>query len=198
MPDLNSFGPEVREPYEGLLFPNTYDVFEDATPLDILQKMVNLLDQTVSAIPDDQLAAAEGRGLTIYDTLKIASLIERETRIDSERPTVAGVIQNRLDDGQLLQIDATVLYARGEHTQRVLTADTEIDDPYNTYKYDGLPPTPISNMGEASLRGAFAPEEHDLYYYVVAPGCEGPHLFAATLDEHNANVRAFREAGGCE
>lgn len=198
LPDLNSFGPEVREPYEGILFPNTYDVFEDATPLDILQKMVDLLDDTVASIPEEQKAAAEARGLSTYDILTIASLIERETRVDAERAKVSGVIANRLANEQILQIDATVLYARGEHTQRVLTSDTEIDDPYNTYKYAGLPPTPISNMGIASIRAAFSPEEHDLLYYVVAPECDGTHRFATSLDEHNRNVAAFREAGRCQ
>jgi UPF0755 protein len=199
VPPLNEFGPEVREPFEGLLFPQTYAVFADATPLQILQKMADQLDQAVAAIPDEQVQAAEERGVSRYDALTLASLIERETRVDDERARVAGVISNRLEAGQLLQIDATVLYARGEHSARVLTSDTEIDDPYNTYRYEGLPPTPIANMGAASLRAAFDPGEHDLLYYVVkAPECDGTHVFARTLDEHNRNVQAFRDAGRCQ
>ncbi len=199
VPPLREFGTEVREPFEGLLFPQTYAVFADATPLQILQKMVDLLDETMAAVPAEEVQRAEAAGLTRYDVLTLASLIERETRVDAERATVAGVIVNRLEAEQLLQIDATVLYARGEHTERVLTADTEIDDPYNTYIYPGLPPTPISNMGAASLRAAFAPEDVSALYYVVkAPECDGTHVFADTLDEHNRNVAAFREAGRCQ
>jgi UPF0755 protein len=98
----------------------------------------------------------------------------------------------------LLQIDATVLYAKGEWAERVLTSDTEIDSPYNTYNPGVvLPPTPISGFGEASLRAAVLPEATDFLYYVVAPECDGSHRFAETLDEHNANVAAFRAAGRC-
>ena len=96
-----------------------------------------------------------------------------------------------------LQIDATVLYARGEHTERVLIADTEIDSPYNTYQVDGLPPTPISGFGAASLRSAFDPADVTFRYYVLDPACDGSHVFADTLDQHNVNVAAFRNAGGC-
>jgi UPF0755 protein len=197
VPPLDEFGPEVREPFEGLLFPQTYDVFAEATPVEILQKMVDQLDAVVSGIPEDQVAAAEARGLATYDVVVLASLVERETRVEGERPTVAGVLTNRLDEGMLLQVDATCLYALGEHRERVLQADCEVDSPYNTYVTAGLPPTPISNVGRASLEAAFAPEEHDLRFYVLAPGCDGTHAFAPTLDEHNRNVQAFRDAGRC-
>lgn len=189
---------DVREPYEGLLFPQTYAVFDDATPLDVLQKMVDLLDETVASIPEEQRQAAEELGFDTYETVILASLIERETRVDDERAQVAGVIHNRFENDMLLQIDATVLYARGEHTERVLISDTEIDNAYNTYAYPGLPPTPISNMGKASIEAAFDPADVPFLYYVVkAPECDGTHAFAETLDEHNANVRAFRESDAC-
>jgi UPF0755 protein len=108
------------------------------------------------------------------------------------------VIANRLEGNMRLQIDATVLYARGEHTERVLIEDTEIDSPYNTYMVDGLPPTPISGFGAASLRAAYAPSDVTYLYYVLDPACDGSHVFADTLDEHNVNVAAFRAAGGCQ
>lgn len=185
------------EAFEGVLFPETYDVFEDASPLQILQRMVDQLERTMDAIPALSLERAERQGLTRYDLMIIASLIERETRVDAERPVVAGVIGNRLEEGMRLQIDATVLYARGEHTERVLIADTEIDSPYNTYQVDGLPPTPISGFGAASLRAAFDPADVPYRYYVLDAACDGSHVFAETLDQHNANVARFREAGGC-
>jgi UPF0755 protein len=102
-----------------------------------------------------------------------------------------------MDEGMRLQIDATVLYARGEHTDRVLFEDTEIDSPYNTYAIDGLPPTPISGAGRAAIEAAFDPEDVSYRYYVLDPACDGTHVFADTLDEHNSNVAAFRDAGGC-
>jgi UPF0755 protein len=185
------------DPFEGVFFPETYEVLEDATPRQILQRMVDQLETTMDRVPAEQLAEAEERGLTRYQTLTIASLIERETRVDAERTLVSGVITNRLAEGMRLQIDATVLYARGEHTDRVLLEDTEIDSPYNTYQVDGLPPTPISGFGAASLRAAFAPADVTFRYYVLDPSCDGSHVFADTLDEHNVNVAAFREAGGC-
>ncbi len=197
VPPLSSFGPEVRQPFEGLLFPETYEVFTDATALQILQRMVDQLDRVMGEVSADDLAAMEARGLSQYDALSIASLVERETRVNAERQIVSGVIRNRLEDGMLLQIDATVLYARGEHTERVLTSDTQIDSPYNTYQVVGLPPTPISGMGRASLLAAFRPDDVSFVYYVVAPECDGTHRFADTLDQHNANVRAFQAAGRC-
>jgi UPF0755 protein len=197
VPEPADAGDEVIEPFEGLLFPETYEVASDAGPLQILQRMVDQLERVMDSIDADAIAAAEARGIDRYDALILASLIERETRVDAERRTVAGVIENRLAEGMRLQIDATVLYARGEHTDRVLFEDTEIDSPYNTYQIDGLPPTPISGAGRAALAAAFEPEEVTYRYYVLDPSCDGSHVFADTLDEHNRNVAAFRDAGGC-
>jgi UPF0755 protein len=186
------------EAFEGVLFPETYEVLETATPLQILQRMVDQLEIVVDRVPAEQLSEAEERGQGRYDMLVIASLIERETRVDAERGLVSAVIANRLEGSMRLQIDATVLYARGEHTERVLIEDTEIDSPYNTYMVDGLPPTPISGFGAASLRAAYAPSDVTYLYYVLDPACDGSHVFADTLDEHNVNVAAFRAAGGCQ
>jgi UPF0755 protein len=197
VPEPADAGDEVIEPYEGLLFPETYDVPADATPLDILQRMVDQLVQVMDGVDASLVDAASDRGIDRYDALILASLIERETRVDDERRAVAGVIERRLEEGMRLQIDATVLYARGEHTDRVLFEDTEIDSPYNTYQVDGLPPTPISGSGRAAIEAAFSPAEVTYRYYVLDPACDGTHVFADTLEEHNRNVAAFRDAGGC-
>jgi UPF0755 protein len=188
---------EVIEPYEGLLFPQTYEVDEDADALTVLQRMIDQLRRTADDVPQDELDALEERGLSRYEGLVLASLIERETRVDDERELVAGVIENRLEGDMRLQIDATVLYARGEPTDRVLIEDTELDSPYNTYQRDGLPPTPISGVGQASFLAAYRPGDTTAMYYVLAPECDGTHLFAETLEEHQANVRQFREADNC-
>lgn len=197
VPPLGELPSEVRHPFEGLLFPETYEVLLEETPLQILQRMVDQTDRVMRAIPQEDIAAARQRGVSRYEGLIIASLIERETRVNDERPVVSSVIANRLEDGQLLQIDATVLYALGKWKARVLNEDTSVPSPYNTYVTPGLPPTPIAGAGAASLAAAFAPAETPFRYYVLAPECDGTHVFAETLDEHNRNVARFRESGRC-
>lgn len=194
-PEPAERGDDVIEPFEGVLFPQTYDVDGDADPLRILQRMVDQLTRTAEAIEPDDLEAIEARDLDRYEVLIIASLIERETRVDAEREQVSGVIANRFEDGMRLDIDATALYASGEPAGEVANVDVSVDSPYNTYRIDGLPPTPISGMGEASFLAAHRPADIDARYYVLDPACDGTHRFARTLDEHNANVRAFREEG---
>jgi UPF0755 protein len=197
VPEPADVGDEVLEPYEGLLFPQTYDVRREATARDILQRMVDELARAAENVDDAELASLEERGLTRYEGLVLASLIERETRVDDERELVSGVIANRLAEPMRLQIDATVLYARGEPTDRVLFEDTEIDSPYNTYRVDGLPPTPISGVGNASFLAAYRPQETTSFYYVLDPECDGTHRFADTLEEHNRNVAEFRATDAC-
>jgi UPF0755 protein len=188
---------EDFEAFEGVLWPQTYEVADTADPLEVLQRMVDQLDSEFDQLPEEIRGGIGGEA--IYDRLIVASLIERETRVDEERGTVAGVIANRLDEGMRLQIDATVVYAvDGGATDVVLLEDLEVDDPYNTYVVDGLPPTPISGVGSAAFRAAFDPEDVPFRYYVLDPACDGTHRFAETLDEHNANVADFRDAGRCQ
>ncbi len=200
VPEPGDIEDDEIEPFEGVLFPETYDVVDDASPRDILQRMVDQLNRTLNAIPDDVVEAAiEDEERTLYDHLIIASLIERETRVDDERRTIAGVIENRLVEGMRLQIDATVVYAMGGGATQIVTlADLEIEHPHNTYRIDGLPPTPIAGVGAASLRAAFEPEDVPYRFYVLDAACDGTHVFAETADEHDANVAAFREAGRCQ
>lgn len=197
LPEPSGFGPEVRYPFEGMLFPETYRVGADAGPQQVLQRAMDQLASELELISPDEQQFLEDRGLTIADATIIASLIERETRVDDERELVASVIYNRLDEGMPLQIDATVLYALGQWKERVLTEDTTVQSPYNTYQVQGLPPTPISGFGSASLAAALNPADSTFRYYVLTPECDGSHVFADTLDEHNANVAEFRAAGNC-
>jgi UPF0755 protein len=193
-PEPAEAGDEIVEPFEGLLFPETYEVSGEATPQEVLQMMAN---QTASVM--DRLVEEHGSEETDrYEILVKASVIERETRVDEERSRVAGVIQNRLDDGMRLQVDATVLYARGEHTDRVLIEDTEIDSPYNTYQVEGLPPAPIAAPGAAAISASLTPEEHDFRFYVLAPACDGTHQFAEDIEQHRAYVAEFREVDNCQ
>jgi UPF0755 protein len=190
--------PDDVEPFEGLLFPETYELPDDADAQQVLQRMVEQLALEMDAIDQDVVGAAADSGLDRYQALVLASLIERETRVDAERGTISGVIANRLEIGQRLQIDATVVYAMGgDPTDIVLLEDLEIDSPYNTYRVDGLPPTPIAGVGRASLRAAFAPDQVSYLFYVLDPACDGSHVFADTAEEHQVNVEAFRAAGRC-
>jgi UPF0755 protein len=197
LPEVSEFGAEVRDPWEGLLFPQTYRVVAEASPRAILQRMLDQLTNELDRITPEQRDGIEARGLELYEALVAASLIERETQVDDERAIVSSVIENRLEIGQALQIDATVLYAIDEQKDRVLIADTEVDSPYNTYSVQGLPPTPISGFGRASLEAALSPDDTPFFYYVLTPECDGRHVFAETLAGHNSNVAAFRAADNC-
>jgi UPF0755 protein len=114
--------------------------------------------------------------------------------VPEDRPLIASVITNRLQKGMKLQIDATVLYALGEHKDRVLYRDLEVDSPYNTYKVDGLPPTPISAAGKASLEAMLHPEATNYLYYVLSDK-SGKHAFAATATEFEALKAEARRKG---
>ncbi len=178
--------PEGAQPFEGLLWPDTYEVFDDEEAAEILRRLVRTAESRLAEVEPVE-------GFDPYETLIIASLVEREARLEEERPLIASVIHNRLEEPMRLQIDATVQYARGEHTERVLFEDLEVDSDWNTYERDGLPPTPIAAPGNASLRAAAAPEDTDHLFYVVDDLETGSHAFAETLEEHRQNVAAYRE-----
>jgi UPF0755 protein len=133
------------------------------------------------------------RAMTIREWVTLASLVEKETASPDERPTVAGVYANRLRIGMALQCDPTVIYAlmkAGRWDGNIRRADLQIDSPYNTYRYPGLPPGPIASPGRASLEAARQPADVP-YLYFVSRG-DGTHVFSATLAEHNANVRKYQ------
>lgn len=198
VPAFDEFGADI-EVFEGLLFPETYEFRADATPEQVLQRMLDQVDQVMQGIPEEQVTGLEAdAGLTRYDALILSSLVEREAKVDDERPLIARVLRNRVAENMLLQIDATLLYAAGDPAGGPGSIDTEIDSPYNTYQNPGLPPTPISGARSAALQAVFDPAEGDYRYYVVSPACDGSHNFAETLEEHNANVAAYRDAGRCE
>lgn len=165
---------------EGFLFPETYDVFTSATEEDIINRMLSQFDLVFT---DEYYRRAEELGYSVYDIVTIASLIEREARVDEERATVASVIYNRLAAGQQLQIDATVQYALGEQKERLTYKDLEIDSPYNTYKVPGLPAGPICSPGKASIEAALYPADTNYYYYVLKSKDDITHNFAATYSE---------------
>jgi UPF0755 protein len=175
--------------WEGLLFPDTYEFSPTASARSILQRLASTMEQRVSGVDWSNF---DESGFDRYESLVIASLIESEVRVADERPLVSSVVFNRLAEGMLLQIDATVLYALDSRAPRDF--DPEVDSPYNTYRFTGLPPTPISAPGLASLEAAAAPADTDFLYYVLSAP-DGSHTFTSNLDDHNEAVRQAREDG---
>lgn len=174
---------------EGYLFPETYHVTRDMDVADLLTLMVRTFNQNyVPAIA----AKAEGLGLSQHAVVTLASLIEKEAQLDSEREIIAAVFHNRLQRRMRLQCDSTVIYAMGESFQGNLRkADLRIDSPYNTYRYGGLPPGPIANPGRRSIDAAVTPAAVT-YLYFVATKENGAHHFSNTLKEHNRAVRKYQ------
>jgi UPF0755 protein len=174
---------------EGFLFPNTYEFVEK----DLDAKMIarQLLEEFDTEARDlDLVAGAKALGLTSYEVVIVASMIEREAQVDEERALIAGVIYNRLDTGESLGIDATLLYDDPTPDGRLSSTDLTSTSPYNTRATAGLPPTPIASPGRASLEAALHPETTDFLYYVLCPpDGRGVHRFALTYEEHLANVR---------
>lgn len=172
---------------EGYLFPDTYEIYKgNATVVDTINKMLNNFE---SKYDDDIKAGAENLGRSMHDIVTIASLVEREAQVDSERAKIAGVIYNRLNNPSefpYLQVDASVLYGLGRTSGPLSQEDLASDTPYNLYTKQGLPPGPICNPGYASLYAAAHPEQHNYYYYVAMP--DGSHLFANSYEEHQANI----------
>lgn len=175
--------------WEGLLFPDTYEFSRTAQPVAILQRLASTMEQRVNSI---DWTAWEAKGYSKYEGIIVASLIESEVRVAEERPIVSSVLHNRLAVPMRLEIDATVLYALG--TRDVTRFDREVASPYNTYRNDGLPPTPISAPSRASLEAAAAPADTPFLFYVLKD-LEGAHAFAETFEEHQRNIDQARRDG---
>jgi UPF0755 protein len=186
-------------PDEGTLLPDTYHYIKNDERAGVIAQMTAAMDKTVA-----ELWPTRAEGLpfaTEKDALTLASIVEKETGIASERARIAGVFVNRLRRGMPLQSDPTVIYAmtqgevqtegQGPIGRRLLTKDLGKESPYNTYLNAGLPPGPIANPGRAAIEATLHPEEHDFIYF-VADGTGG-HVFARTLSEHNANVAKWRK-----
>lgn len=151
--------------WEGLLFPNTYQIDIESNGEIILQTLVDELESRFANLTSANSIPNWIKSPTQFFT--IASLIEAESKLDEDRPLVSSVIKNRLDDNMLLQIDATVLYSLQKRKSQVLLIDLQIDSPYNTYKYTSLPPTPISGFGERSMNAIMNTPENNYIYYLL-------------------------------
>ncbi len=176
---------------EGLTWPDTYFIGANETEEQILQKIVAQFDAKADALALGASGAANG-GQTPYQAVISASLIEAEAGSKDDAPLISSVITNRLKDGMPLQIDATLCYVKGGCPPVPTDADRKIDSPYNTYKINGLPPTPIKTVSEVALRAALAPAPVAYRYYVS--DAKGKTYYAVTLSEHEKNVARARNA----
>ena len=176
-------GLDPKTALEGFLFPDTYFFKKSATAAQIIDLLLDTFERRAGATL--QAAAAERR-TTVHDIVTLASLVEREARDRSESATIAGVYANRLRIGIKLDADPTIQYALGSWRELLLD-DLTIDSPYNTYRVAGLPPTPICSPGLVALEAAAKPAAHEYLFFVAKTDGTGQHLFAKTLEEHEAN-----------
>ncbi len=185
---VRPLAPRARS-LEGFLFPDTYRFSPGLGAARAARHMVRRFQQ----VWDEERTRAGSLWAAPYDIVILASLVQAESGLPDELPLIAGVYRNRLRRGMLLQCDPTVIYAlklRGAWTGRLLRRDLALDDPYNTYRYPGLPPTPINSPGRLALRAALQPAHTPYLYFVARP--EGGHTFSATLREHNRAVARLR------
>ncbi len=169
---------------EGFLFPKTYEITIDYTAKDIIEMMLAQYQLETGSL---DYSFADGKGLSHYDILKIASLIEKEAYIADERALISAVIHNRLNINMSLGIDATLCYFLDKWENDLTVTDLETDTEYNTRLYPGLPPTPICNPGLSSIEAALNPADVDYLYFVVTDSEKHIHKFATTLEEHERN-----------
>jgi len=179
---------------EGFLFPETYRLPEEPVAADLLSRMLETFDARVTP---EMRAAAANRGLSVYELVTLASIVEREAVLDEERPVIAGVYHNRLDGAWFLGACPTVQYALGVPNNwwpRFTLEATDVDSPYNTYRNLGLPPAPICSPGLASIQASAYPADTDYYFFLVdCTKNDGSHLFAVTEEEH---LRNYETCGG--
>ena len=190
---VRAMDPAARD-LEGYLFPDTYTTARHTTAAELVPRMVAGFEKAFTA---ELRSAADARGLSVREFVTLASIVEKETAKEEERPLVAAVYSNRLKIGMPLQCDPTIIYAlqRANRYNGNLTKENmQVDSPYNTYRYAGLPPGPIANPGRASLDATAHPADVP-YLYFVSRG-DGSHAFAATLEEHNRNVYEFQKRPG--
>lgn len=171
---------------QGFLFPETYSFDADTDAYILIDTMLAEFDkhyQNLKDIPSDY---------SFYELMTVAALVERECRLDEERPTIAGVIYNRIQEEMPLQIDASVVYACSNglyDMKEVLYKDLEVDSPYNTYQNPGMPAGPICNPGIASIKAALLPQRHDYFYYHTdEEKQDGSHIFTETYEEHTSTM----------
>ena len=173
---------------EGYLYPDTYNFNPDSSPNEILESMLN---NFAAKVPQEMRNRANEMGLSLYQVLTFASLVEREAAVSEERPIIADIYEKRYVEGWTLDADPTVQYVlgtSGDWWPELSGDDLQVESPYNMYQNLGLPPGPIANPGYSSIRAVLYPNETNYYFFVAKPDGSGYHLFAATLDAQQQNI----------
>jgi UPF0755 protein len=164
---------------EGYLFPDTYRQYRDSEPVDLVIKMLRNFKQK---FPLSWLNKLSERGYTVHQAVILASIVEREVASDEDRAMVADLFWRRIEAGRGLEADSTINYITGKKTPSVSAKDLAINSPYNTYRYRGLPPGPISNPGESSLKAVVFPKVNQYWYFLTTPS--GQVIYSRTFEEH--------------
>jgi UPF0755 protein len=186
-----SFGDLFPESLEGYLLPDTYEFPYKCDEKVVLKRFTDEFKSRVLPLWEKRKAKSPLK--TLREVVILASLVEREAQVPRERPVIAGVYVNRLRIGMMLQCDATIQYALGKQKAVLLYSDLELDSPYNSYKYYGLPPGPIANPGMSSLEAAMSPTPSKYFFYVRDDiKNDGSHRFARNEDEHNSNRARYQ------
>ncbi len=173
---------------EGYLSGDTFEVYSDASPRDVIVKMLDRFDRVWK---DEYYARCDELSMTVDEVVTMASIVEREGILDSDLPAIAGVFYNRLNDGWALESCATLQYIYRDYQYTFTNSQKQIDSPYNTYKYAGLPAGPISNVRDAALLAALYPDNNDYYFFCAKGDGTGGTAFARTLSEHEANISRY-------
>jgi UPF0755 protein len=174
-----------------IFIPNTYELFWNTNAEGFVERMIK--EKNAFWAKNNRLAKAKALGLTPEEVYTVASIVEKETLNNTEKPTIAGVYLNRLAQGMRLQADPTVVFAtRDFTTKRVTSVHTQFDSPYNTYRYAGLPPGPISLASISSIDAVLNREDHKYIYFCASGDETGLHNFAETFEQHQGNIALYR------
>lgn len=189
--DPADYGGRGAGSLEGFLFPDTFELKPEAPAADLVQLQLQDFKRRIEGV---DMRYARSKNLTVYDVVSIASMVEEEAQLDSERRLIAAVIYNRLREGIPLGIDATIRFATGNYEEPLTESELATDSPFNTRLNAGLPPGPISSPGLASIEAAAHPAKVDYLYYVVKPGTCGRHSFSSTDAQFQADVARYNSA----
>ena len=187
---LKNYGVDVKQLFT-MVIPDTYQMMWTASVRDIFDRFAKERDAWWTP---ERVSAAYAQGMTPQEASTLASIVDGETRYVPEQPTIAGVYLNRLRTGMKLQADPTVAFCFDYEPRRILKSHLAVDSPYNTYKYYGLPPGPISCPPKSCLEAVLHPASHNYIFFCADPSFNGSHRFAATYSEHLNNARAFQKA----
>jgi UPF0755 protein len=188
---LGKFGFDSRTAI-GMFIPNTYELYWNTNADGLIERMYSEYEKFWN---DSRKTKLQQTGLTQAEVSVMASIVAEETNVTDEMATIAGVYINRIKSGMLLQADPTVKFAIGDFSiRRVLNKHLDYDSPYNTYKYKGLPPSPICMPSIAAIDAVLDYVHHDYYYFCAKNDFSGRHIFAKTLAQHNSNAQAYRNA----